>query len=357
MIKTLKRRIDTWMFAKKGAQFCDYFNFLNRFYWKYPITLSWDAQNQKILVRDVGAQVFIARPRRARRYEHGINAKLASLAREYMLGRIDFHDGDCVLDCGANVGEVGMCLERINGNLDIVSIEPEEDEAACCDLNVYGGQKKTLRKALWSEEGELTLFSKNQSGDSSLFETRGYESSTKIATTTLSKLIEERDIAKVKLLKLEAEGAEPEILAGAEKHLSRLEYVSADLGPERGIDQESTAAAAINFLLSRNFRLIDVYCDRLTYLFKNTAIDGRDGKWTTASQTVETNSGATAAVQPSSARRIAETIVIVIFLGVIICRSRASSFRPKVRSLSRRIGGRPRYRPSGWAAPAGAIRS
>ena len=273
MLKSFKRQIDAWVFAKKGAPFCEYFNLVNRFYWKYPVTLSWNAQNQKILVRDRGAQVFIARARRARRYQHGIAAKLDALAVEYMLGRISFQDGDCVFDCGANVGEVGMCLQRINASMNIISVEPEEDEAACCDLNVYGGQKKTLRKALWFEEGELTLFSKNQSGDSSLFEIQAYESTTKVQATTLSALIEERNLAKVKLLKLEAEGAEPEILLGAEKHLQRIEYISADLGPERGIDQESTAAAAINFLLSHNFRLIDVYCDRVTCLFRNAAFD------------------------------------------------------------------------------------
>ena len=54
-----------------------------------------------------------------------------------------------------------------------LSVEPEEDEAACCDLNVYSGQKKTLRKALWSEEGELTLFLEKPDGDSSLFEIEG----------------------------------------------------------------------------------------------------------------------------------------------------------------------------------------
>lgn len=273
MLNRFKKQIDAWMFAKNGARFCDYFNVLNRFYWKYPVTLSWNDRHRKILVSDGREQVFIARPRRARRYKNGVVAKLDGLTREYMLGRVTLQDGDCVFDCGANVGEVGMCLKRINGSLNIISIEPEEDEAACCDLNVYAGERQTIRKALWSEEGELTLFSKNQTGDSSLFETENYESSTKIPTTTLSALIEERDIDKVKLLKLEAEGAEPEILAGAEKYLQRIEYISADLGPERGIDQESTAAAAINFLLSRNFRMIDINCDRLTYLFKNTAFD------------------------------------------------------------------------------------
>lgn len=273
MLQNFKRQVDSWLFAKDGEQFCRSFNALNDFYWKYPVTLRWDSGYQKIRVVDGDTELFIARPRRARRYRNGIAAKLNALTDEYLLRRIDFRDGDWIIDCGANVGEVGRCLELINKNLNIVSVEPENDEADCCDLNVYHGDKQTIRKALWSEEGEMTLFSKNQSGDSSLFATKNYESSTRISTTTLSILIEERNIPIVKLLKLEAEGAEPEILAGAEKHLPRIEYISADLGPERGVDQESTAPAAINYLLSRNFRLIDICSDRITCLFKNTAFD------------------------------------------------------------------------------------
>jgi FkbM family methyltransferase len=271
-MRMLKRQIDSWLFSKKGRQFCFYFNLLNRLYWKYPITLSWSTDHQKILVEEEGGRrLFIARPRRARRYEKGITAKLDALAGEYLVSRIALHDGDCVIDCGANIGEVGMLLKRINRNLDIVSIEPEGEEADCCDLNVYDGEKRTIRKALWSEAEERTLFSKNESGDSSLFEIDDYQSSATVPTTTLATVIEDKNVSKVKLLKLEAEGAEPEILVGAKEHLDKIEYISADLGPERGLNQESTAAPAINFLLARNFRLIDVCCDRVTFLFKNTA--------------------------------------------------------------------------------------
>ena len=158
MMRSLKGRIDSWLFAKNGEKFCRYFNFLNQFYWKYPIVLRWSGQHQKLLVVDGDKQVFIARPRRARRYNNGITAKFNTLTDEYLLRRIDFHDGDWIFDCGANVGEVGMCLKLINRNVNIVSVEPETAEAECCDLNVYGGEKKTIRKALWFEEGELTLF-------------------------------------------------------------------------------------------------------------------------------------------------------------------------------------------------------
>ncbi len=270
MIRKLKKRIDSWLFSKKDEEFCFYFNLLNGLYWKYPVTLTWDNQHRKILVEERGGKrLFIARPRRVRRYEKGITAKLDALAGEYLVRLIDFDDGDCVIDCGANIGEVGVVLKAINGRLRIVCVEPEQEEAECCDLNVYGGEKRTIRKALWSEVGERTLYSKNESGDSSLFEMNGYVSSTGVPTMTLAMLIEEANFSKVKLLKLEAEGAEPEILAGAEKYLDRIEYIAADLGPERGFKQESTAAPAINFLLARNFRLVDVYCDRVTCLFRN----------------------------------------------------------------------------------------
>jgi FkbM family methyltransferase len=272
-MRTIKRQIDSWLFEKKGEQFCRYFNLLNRFYWKYPITLSWSSDHQKILVEDDGGKrLFIARTRRVRRYDKGITAKLDALTGEYLLNRIAFDDGDCVIDCGANIGEIGIVLKRFDRIINIISVEPEREEAECCDLNVYGGEKRTIRKALWSEVGERILFSKNESGDSSLFEIDDYESSAAIQTTTLATLIEEMNLSKIKLLKLEAEGAEPEILVGAKEHLDKIEYISADLGPERGLSQESTAAPAINFLLARNFRLIDVYSDRVTCLFKNIAL-------------------------------------------------------------------------------------
>ena len=73
------------------------------------------------------------------------------------------------------------------------------------------------------------------------------------------------------MLKLEAEGAEPEILEGLGKKIDLVEFISADLGYERGINCESTLAPVTNFLLSRGFDLIDISHGRICALYKNKA--------------------------------------------------------------------------------------
>lgn len=73
----------------------------------------------------------------------------------------------------------------------------------------------------------------------------------------------------IKFLKLEAEGAEPEILIGAVNSPPHIEYIAADLGPERGLSQENTVVAVCNYLFTRNFELLNVYPRRQVYLFRN----------------------------------------------------------------------------------------
>jgi hypothetical protein len=59
----------------------------------------------------------------------------------------------------------------------------------------------------------------------------------------------------IALLKLEAEGAEPEILKGGLDTLQRTFFVVADLGPERGLKGERTFEASSEILKNHGFRL------------------------------------------------------------------------------------------------------
>ena len=79
-------------------------------------------------------------------------------------------------------------------------------------------------------------------GDSSLIANGKYKSSYDIEVQMLDKyLIDMKLPDKIKLLKLEAEGFEPEILRGAKSILGKVEYIAVDVGFERGTEQESTA--------------------------------------------------------------------------------------------------------------------
>ncbi len=82
-------------------------------------------------------------------------------------------------------------------------------------------------------------------GRATLFEIEHYDSVREVQATTLDRVLDEAGVDPVQLLKLEAEGAEPEVLAGASAHLSRIDYIAADLGPERGVSQEAMAPAVI----------------------------------------------------------------------------------------------------------------
>ena len=73
----------------------------------------------------------------------------------------------------------------------------------------------------------------------------------------------------MKLLKLEAEGAEPEVIKGALNLLKNIEYIAADLGPERGLKQESTLKEVVNILLENNFKIVDFKYPRICLLFRN----------------------------------------------------------------------------------------
>ena len=71
------------------------------------------------------------------------------------------------------------------------------------------------------------------------------------------------------MLKIEAEGHENEVLQGSVETLKTTNYVVVDYGPEKGVEQKSTASEVINFLYDNNFRLIETSKHRQVGLFKN----------------------------------------------------------------------------------------
>ena len=197
--------------------------------------------------------------------KRGISERIALLGETYFLPQIDFAHGDVVVDCGANVGELKYCFLENRISVEYIGIEPSPLEYRCLEENV--APSTTYNLGLWRSEGELDFYVSSQMADSSLIEPPEYDEIIKVPTRRLDSLLPDRPI---KLLKLEAEGAEPEVIAGADHALSRIEYISADLGFERGKGQTSTLGAVTNLLLARGFRIVANGRKRLTVLFRNT---------------------------------------------------------------------------------------
>lgn len=201
-------------------------------------------------------------------YTNGIKERLNQISSEYLIDGISFHTGDLIIDCGANIGEFTISLNKLNPELKFICLEPELKEFNVLNINTHDIDSKNLNIALSNQKGEADFYKKNLNGDSSLFYTED-SIKTKVKVSTLDSLFDFNNLNRCKLLKLEAEGAEPEILMGGKKALKKINYVSVDCGPERGIEQEKTITAVTNIMYENNFELLDIHQRRTVLLFKN----------------------------------------------------------------------------------------
>ena len=204
-------------------------------------------------------------------YHNGFDFRAKDLGENtYMLNLIKLSPNDIVFDIGANLGDLSLYFDRIETKISYYGFEPGKYEYYCLKKNVQNKPSyKVFQIAIGSQNENKIFYYKPKNGDSSLFQMADYDDKTEVEVKTLDTIIEEFGIQdrNIKLLKLEAEGYEPEIIMSCKKYIHKIEYISADLGFERGINEETTSPAVINFLLQNNFEIIQQGRDRNTFLF------------------------------------------------------------------------------------------
>ncbi len=214
---------------------------------------------------DGETRIHFCRLRRSYRFKRGVMRRVRDLAHEYHLEVIDLSNGGLFVDSGANIGELGLWARA--HELDYIAFEPEPLEARCCDLNNFGGQPGTRREALWNEETTLSFYSKPESADSSIIDMPGSVSRTEVPAVTLDGALDLSGVEGTVIFKVEAEGAEPEVLEGATKSLARIDWVALDCGYERGQQQAHTFIETNVFLYDHGFvpRHADIRRNRILY--------------------------------------------------------------------------------------------
>lgn len=246
------------------ARFCKLYNARARSK-GVDVRVAIDPETKRCIVSSEKYTVEAYPYQRATNYARGIEARAKQLGDDYLLPLIDFADGDVVIDCGANVGDFKLYFRQLGLDVEYVGIEPGPGEFEALRRNVAPSAVHNV--GLWNEDGELTFYVSSQGADSSLIEPPSYDSVAKVPIRRLDRLV---DYPRIKLLKIEAEGAEPEALEGSQGVLERIEYITADVGAERGVAQESTLAPVTNFLLRNGFDLVALNPRRLSALYRNT---------------------------------------------------------------------------------------
>ena len=187
------------------------------------------------------------------------------LFETYCLNEINFKDGDTIVDCGANVGELIYSFHQKNIAINYIAFEPESSSFRSLTMNTNQFENSTSHKIALSDfEGNVDFFIDSLGGNSSL---EYFGNNEKVSIT--SKKLDSYHLKNIKLLKVEAEGHEEEVLKGALKSINYTEFISVDYGPEKGTNQESTISQVIKLLHDNNFQLVQSSKHRQIGLFKN----------------------------------------------------------------------------------------
>ena len=207
-------------------------------------------------------------------YRHGISFRGIEIAKSYFIDKISFKKNEIVIDIGANYGDLFIYFDELNLHPISHNFEPEKNAFRALKLNNPNAINNNLAVTEKSEIKDFYL--STVSADSSIIPIEKYDEKIKIKTITLDDYILKYNLQNIKLLKLEAEGYEPEILLGLKKNIDKINYIAVDGGAERGVNKETTIEFISDYLKKRNFKLL--YLDNknnknIRALFKNLKFD------------------------------------------------------------------------------------
>lgn len=227
-----------------------------------------DSDGYYFVESDLGPQrVYVAHPRRLEYYKHGVEARLSGLSRQYCVDDLVLQKSDQVVDVGAHSGELGLWVQRFGSQY--LAIEPDPVAFKALSKNLPAANLEPL--AIGARAGQARFSIATSTGDSSFEEASGSLMMVEVESLdeVVGRVFPAGDIA---LLKIEAEGFEPEVLKGASETLRRTQLVTVDAGEERS--GESTAPDCVNILLGAGFLLRRVFLGRGTFLFSSNLYQG-----------------------------------------------------------------------------------
>lgn len=192
---------------------------------------------------------------------NGLSKRGNQLREQYLLDRIEGRI-EKVVDVGANSGDFLLAFE--DDLTEYLGIEPIEEEFVALNRNCkFRKLRQPLKSAASNCISTMEIFVSTSGGDSSLVEpANGFSEKRRIPAVTLDSVFLQPEFsnsfAQIDLLKIEAEGFEPEVLEGCGETLKCTRYVAVDGGPERGPLESTTIEPCANYLFAKGFTLVAI---------------------------------------------------------------------------------------------------
>jgi FkbM family methyltransferase len=157
---------------------------------------------------------------------------------EYNIRKMDFEDGDVVIDIGANVGAVSLYIAKKYPNVKIFSFEAHPINYKNLIRNInYNNITNIMAYNLAVSHTDNNLvnitLSPNNTGSSSIFKSSEKDNkflNFDVETISLDTIILKNDIKKIKFLKIDCEGSEFDILENYKQMNSvKIENMSVEI--------------------------------------------------------------------------------------------------------------------------------
>lgn len=172
-----------------------------------------------------------------------------------------------VLDLGANIGQFAIASANLfGGSTRIISFEPEPNTANILRKNVEGLPVEVMELALGSAPGESIFFVNADSQVSSLLplgETRltdfpesVIKHEIKVSIESLDNLFASNDLTSPILLKIDVQGFESEVIAGATHFLNKVRWIVMEVSFTDLYKGEVDFISILNLLSDRGFRFL-----------------------------------------------------------------------------------------------------
>lgn len=165
-------------------------------------------------------------------YPNGIVKGSDRMIVKYLPSNFQISNADVVVEVGANIGEFAIALS--NNGANVYSFEPDAEVFKCLELNTLKSNNVILYPIACSDhDGKVRFYLSSNDADSSVIPPESYTSVLEVECLTLSSICSEKIKKPIRLLKVEAEGYEPEVLSTLNLCHKNIQNITVDAGPER----------------------------------------------------------------------------------------------------------------------------
>ena len=179
-----------------------------------------------------GQAFFSPSAHRLSRFLKGFDAAAERQWVRYGIDKLIGRDRpDVIFDIGANIGEFSWAA-HIQNYSEVHAFEPDPIALYCLEANAKDTAIKIRNLALDSKNGRTNFFSSPGDADSSFIEPLLPSEKIVVMGKTIESYINENKISGRILMKMDAEGAEPQVLRGLGETAKLFSWVSIDVGPE-----------------------------------------------------------------------------------------------------------------------------